>query len=172
MLAKVFARTVKASLHRGDTGFERLGNFRMTTPFLHQRKQRAVLGPQLGQRMAQGIEFLRIHRSGRLGNIFMLLSERKKDPAQLLPPQLVDAGVAREPEKPGLELRGSLQAIESTNHLDEHLLREVLHVVAPAGHGVNKARDPVLIADHKLPLGAFITLLGPPNEIGQRSRRR
>lgn len=171
MLAQVFPGPVEASLHRGDTGFERLGDFRMTTPFLHQSKQRAILGPQLGQRMPQGVEFLRIDRSWRFGYVFMLLAEREKNPAQLLPPQLVDARVAREPEKPGLELRRGLQAIEGTDHLDEHLLRQVLHIIAPARHGVNEARDPMLIADNELPLGDFITLLGPPNEVGQRSRR-
>lgn len=170
MLAQVFARAVEASLHRGNTGFERLGDFRMTTPFLHQSKQRTILRPQLGQRMPQGVELLRIDRPGRLGNVFVLLAKREKNPAQFLPPQLVDARVAREPEKPGLELGGSLQAIEGADHLDEHLLRKVLHVIASARHGVNESRDPVLIADHKLPLGAFIAFLGPPNEIGQGSR--
>ena len=98
MLAKMFARAMKASLHRRHAGFERIGNLRMTTPFLHQRKQRPILRPQLGQRVTQGVEFLGIDRPGRLGNIFVLLAEREKNPAQLLPPQLVDTGIARESE--------------------------------------------------------------------------
>lgn len=170
MLAKMFACAMEASLHRSDAGFEGFSNFRMTTPFLHQGKQRAVLRPELRQRVTEGVEFLGIDRPGRLRNVFVLLAKREKNPAQFLPPQLVDAGVAREPEEPRLELGGSLQAIDGTDHLDEHLLRKIFHVIAPAGHGVNEARHPVLIADHKIPLGSLVALLSPAHKVGQGSR--
>ena len=170
MLAKVFARAVEASFHRGNTGIKSFGNFRMTTPFLDECKQRAVLRPQLSERMPQRIELFGIHCSRRLGNVLMLLPKRQENPPQLLPAQLIDAGVAREPEQPRLELRGRLQPIERADHLDENLLREILDVVTSSGHGVNKAGDPMLIADNELPLGDFVALLGPPHKVGQRIR--
>ena len=64
------------------------------------------------QRVTQCIELLGIHRTRRLRNIFVLLAKRQKNPPQLLPPQLIDAGVAGEPEQPRLELRRRLQTIE------------------------------------------------------------
>ena len=170
MLAKVFARAVEASFHRGNTGIESFGNFRMTTSFLDERKQRAVLRPQLSERMPQRIELFGIHCSRRLGTVLMLLAKRQEDPSQLLPTQLIDAGVAREAEQPRFELRGRLQPIERADHLDENLLREILDVITSSGHGVNKTGDPMLVADNELPLGDFVALLGPPNKVGQRIR--
>ena len=170
MLAKMFARAVEASFHRGDTRVERFGNFSVTAPFLDQRKQRAILRPQLGERVTQCIELLGIHRAGRLGNVLVLLAKGQKNPPQLLPPQLIDAGIPREPEQPRLELRGRLKAIDGTHHLDKHLLREILDVITSTGHGVNESGDTMLIADDKLSLGGFVAFLSPPNEIGQRSR--
>ena len=170
MLAKMFACAMEASLHRSDASFERFSDLRMTTPFLHQGKQRAVLRSELRQRMTQGVEFLGINRPGRLRNVFVLLAKREKNPTQLLPPQLVDTRVTRESEKPRLELGGSLQAIDGTDHLDEHLLGQIFDVIAPTGHGVNEACHPVLIADHKFPLGGLVALLSPPHKVGQGSR--
>ena len=100
MLAKVLARAVEASFHRGNTGIENFGNLGMATPFLDERKQRAVLRPQLRQRMPQRVELFGIHRSRRFGNVLMLLAEGQENPPQLLPAQLIDAGIAREPEQP------------------------------------------------------------------------
>ncbi len=170
MFAKMFARTVEASLHRGNAGLEGLRNLGMTTTFLHQGKQGTILGSELRQRVPQGVQFLGIDRAGRLGNVFVLLAEREKNSAQFLPAQLVDAGVAREPEKPRFKLGGRLQTVDRSDHLDEHLLRQVLHIIASAGHGVHEPRHPMLIADHKFTLGALVALLSPPHEVGQGSR--
>ena len=170
MLAKMLARPMEASFHRCDACIENLGDFSMAVTFLDERKQRPILRSQLSQRVAERIEFLGIHGTGRLGNVFMLLAEGEKYPPQLLPPQLIDARISRQAKEPGFELRGCLQAIECTNHLDEHLLRQIFDVIAPAGHGVNEAGNPMLVADNKLPLGGFVALLGSPHEVGQRSR--
>jgi hypothetical protein len=170
MLAKVFARAVEASFHRGDTGIESLGNLGMTAPFLHERKQGPILRPQLAQRVAERIEFFGIHRAGRFRNILMLLPEGQEDAPQLLAPQLIDARVPGEPEQPRLELRGSLQAIDGANHLDEDLLRQIFDIITATGHGVDKTSDPMLVADNELSLGVFVALLSPPNKVGQRSR--
>jgi len=170
MLAKVFARTVKASFHRGDTGGENLGNFCVAAPFLHQCKQRTILRAQLSQGVAESVQLLGIHRAGRLGNIFVLLAKRQENPAQLLAAQLIDAGVAREPKQPRLELRRRLQTIQRSDHFDEHLLRQVFDIIASSRHGVNKSRDPMLVGDNELPLGVFLALLSPPHKVGQRSR--
>ena len=100
----------------------------------------------------------------------MLLAERQKNSTQLLPPQLIDARIPREPEQPRLELRRRLQTIERADHLDEDLLRQILHVITSTGHGVNEACDAMLVTDNELPLSGFVALLSPPNEVGQRSR--
>jgi hypothetical protein len=170
MLAKVFPRTVEASFHRGDAGVESFGNFGMAPAFLNQREQRAILRPQLRERMTQGVELFGIHRTRRLRDILMLFAEWQKNPAKFLPTQLIDARIAREPEQPRLELRRRLQPIECPDHLDEHLLRQIFDVITSAGHGINEASDPMLVADNELPLGGFVALLGSPHEVGQRSR--
>lgn len=161
---------MKTSLHRSHGRIERVGDFGMAAAFLHESEERAVLRPELGQRVTQGIQFLRIDRPGRLGNVFMLLAKREEDAPKLLPPELIDAGVARETKKPRLELRGSLQAINRPDHLDEDLLGEIFDIIAPVSHGVNKASDPMLIGDNELALGVFVALLSPANEVGQRGR--
>lgn len=94
----MFARTVKASFHRGDARIENFGNFGMTPPFLDQRQQRPILRPELRQRVPQGIQLLGIDGARRFRDVFVLLAKREKDAPQLLPPQLVDAGIPGEPE--------------------------------------------------------------------------
>jgi len=170
MLAKVFTRTVKASFHCGDTSGKYVSNLGMAAAFLHQRQQGAVLGPELGQRVAEGVELLGVHRAGRFGDVFVFLAEGLENAPQLLAAELVDAGIAGEPEEPRFELRGSLEPVDRPDHFDEDLLREVLHVIAPIRHGVNKSSHPVLVADNELALGCFFALLSPTNEVGQRSR--
>jgi hypothetical protein len=170
MFAKVFTSAMKASLHRGDSGIEGLGDFRVTAALLHQSEQSPVLGPELLKRMPERIEFLGIDRAGRLGDIFVLFTERQKDAAQLLPAKLVDAGVTREPEEPRLKLRRSLQAVDRAHHLDEDLLREIFDVIAPVGHGENETRNTMLVGNNDLPLGVFVALLSPANKVGQRGR--
>ena len=170
MFAKVFAGTMKASLHRGDTGLESLGNFRVAAPFLDESQQGAVLRSELRQRMAQRVEFLGIDSSGRLGNIFMLLAEREKNPPQLLAAELVDAGIAGEAEKPRLKLRRRLEAVEGPDHFDEDLLGQILHIIASSGHGVNKAGNTMLVTDNELPLGVFVAFLSPADKVSQCGR--
>jgi hypothetical protein len=170
MLAKMFPGAVEASFHRSDTGVQSLCYFGMTAPFLNEREKGSILGPQLTQCMTQRIELLRVHRSSRLRNVFVLLAEREKDSPQLLPPQLIDTGVPRESEQPRLELGRSLQTIERADHFDENLLGKIFHVITSTGHGVNEAGDPMLIADNELSLGGFVALLSPPHEVGQSIR--
>jgi hypothetical protein len=170
MLAKMFARAVEASFHRGNTRGEGFGNFSVTATFLHQGKKRPILWPQLRERMPQRIELFGIDRAGRLGNVLMLLAERQKNTPEFLPPQLIDARIPREPEQPRLELRRRLQTINCPDHLDEDLLGEILDVITSTGHGVNESGNPMLVADDELALSGFVALLSPPNEIGQRSR--
>jgi hypothetical protein len=170
MLAKVFARAVEASFHCRDAGGKNFRDLRMTATLLDQCEERAILRAELRERVAQGVEFLGVDRAGRLGNVFVLFAEGEENPPQLLAAQLIDARVARETEKPRLELRGRLQTIQRANHLDEHLLRQVFDVIAASGHGVNEAGNAMLVTDDELALGGFIALLSPPNEVGQRSR--
>jgi hypothetical protein len=168
MLAKVFSRAVEASFHRGDTRVEGFCNFCVAATFLHKREQRPILRTKLGKSMPQRVEFFGIHRTRRLRNIFVFLPEREKNAPQLLPPQLVDAGVPREAEQPRFELRRRLQAIDGAHHLDEHLLREIFDVITSTSHGVYESSDPMLVADDELPLGRFVAFLCPPHEVGQR----
>jgi len=170
MLTKVFAGAVQAGFHGGDAGIECLGDLGVTAAFLHEREEGAVLRTQLRERVAEGIEFLGVDRAGRLGDVFMLVSERQKNATEFLAAELVDARVAREPEEPRFELRGRLQAVEGPDHLDEDLLRQILHVIAASGHGVNEAGDPVLVGDNELALSGFVALLSPADKVGQRGR--
>ena len=170
MLTKVFARAVKASFHCGNTCGQNFGDFRMAAALLHQREEGAVLRAKLGECVTQGIQFLGIDRARGFWNVFVLFAKRLKNPAQFLPAELVDAGVARQPEQPRLELRRRLQTIQGADHLDKNLLRQVFDVIASARHGVNESRDAMLVADDELTLGDFLAALSPADEVGQRSR--
>lgn len=170
MFAKVFAGTMKASLHRGHGRIQSFSNFSMAAAFLHERQERAVLRPKLSERVAQGVQFLRIDGPGRLGDVFVLFAKRQEDATKFLPAELVDAGVAREAKKPRLELRRGLQTVDRADHFNKDLLGQIFDVIAPASHGVNKASDPMLIGDDELALGVFVALLSPANKVGQRGR--
>ena len=162
MFAKVFGRD-GAGFHRGDAGGEVIWLRPSCT-----RARRAILRAQLGQGMTQRIEFLGVDGPGRLRNVFVFLAEGQENPPQFLAAQLIDAGVARKAEKPRLELGRRLQPIQRADHLDEHLLGQILDVIAAVCHGVNKSRHPVLIADNEFPLRIFVTLLGPPYKVSKR----
>ena len=170
VFAKMFPRTVEASFHRGDAGVESFRYFGMAAAFLNQCEKSSILRPQLSQRVPQRVQLLRINRTGRLRNILMLFAEGQENPAQLLPTQLIDAGVTREAEQPRFELGGSLKTIDGSNHLDEHLLRQVFDVITSSGHSINEAGHTVLVTDNELTLSGFVALLSLPHKIGQRSR--
>ncbi len=170
MLAKMLAGAVEASFHRDDTGLESFGDFSVATTLLHEGEQRPIMRAELGERMAERIEFLEAHGTGWLGNVIVLVAKRQENATQFLAPELVDAGVAREPKEPRLKLRRRLQSADGTDHFDEDLLRQILHVIATSGHGVNKAGHAVLVSDNELPLGGFVALLSPADKVGQRGR--
>ena len=119
---------METSFHRGNTGAESLGDFGVAATLLDKCQQRAILGAQLRQSMTERVEFLRIHRTGRLGDVLVLFSKRQEYPPQFLPAQLIDARVAGEAEEPRLKLRRRLQPVDGAHHLDEHLLRQILDV--------------------------------------------
>lgn len=166
----MFTRTVQASLHRGNTGGKSFGNFSMTAAFLHQGEERPILRPELGERMAQGIEFLRIDCTGWLRNVFVLLSKREKDAAEFLAAQLVDAGVPREPKEPRLELRGLMQTVDRASHLDENLLGKIFDVITAGSHSIDEASDAMLVVDNKLTQRDFVASLRPTNKVRQLVR--
>jgi len=170
MLAKMFAGPVKASFHGSHTGAKGHGDFSVTAAFLDQREERAVLRADLGQRVPQRIEFLGVDGARRLRDVFVFRAKREKDPAQLLPAEVIDAGVAREPEEPRLELRRSLQAVERADHLDENLLGQVLDGVAAIDHGIHESSHAVLVADNELALGPLVTALSAADELDQLGR--
>ena len=76
MFSKVFPRAVKASFHGCNAGVESFRNLGVASTFLHECQQGSILRPQLRQRVTQRIELLGVDRAGRLGNVFMLLTER------------------------------------------------------------------------------------------------
>ena len=170
MLAEMLTGAMEASFHRGHTGVQSFGNLGVAPSFLDQRQQRPILGPELRQRVSQGVQLLRVHRTGRLRDVFVLLAEREKNPPQLLPPELINARVPGETEQPRLELRRRLQTIEGSNHFDEHLLREVFHIITSSRHSINEAGNSMLVADNELPLGGFVAPLCSPYQVGQRIR--
>jgi len=172
VFAKVFTCSMEASLHGGDRGIERLGNFRVAAALLHQRQQRPVLWAKLFERVPQGIQLLGTDSTGRFRDVFVFLPERQKNPAQLLAAQLINARVTRQAEEPRLELGRGLQTVDRSDHLDENLLGQILHIIASISHGVNEPRDAVLIGDNNVPLGVFVALLSPADKVGQRGRCR
>lgn len=168
--AKVFPGAMQARLHGGNARSQGLGYFGVAAALLHEGHQGAILGTKLGERVAQGVQFLAIDGARLLGNVFMLGSKGKKNAAQLLPAQMIDAGVARKAEQPRFELGGGLKAMEGANHFDEYLLRYVLHGIAATGHGVDKSRDAPLVGDDKIALGDLFAVLGAPDQVDQRGR--
>ena len=170
MFAKMLTRTVEASFHRDDAGLEGFGNFSVAAPLLHEGEQGAIMRAELRKGVTEGVEFLEIHGAGRLGDVFVLVAKGQKDAAELLAAELVDAGVAGEPEEPRLELGRGLEPVEGADHFDEDLLRQVLHIIAAAGHGENEAGHAVLVGDNELPLGGFVALLSPADKVGQCGR--
>ena len=171
VLTKMLPRAVQASLHRGHAGGEDRGDLGMAAPFLHEGEQRAILRPQVLEGVPQRVEFLGVDRSRRLGDILVLRGEGQEDPPQLLAAQLVDAGVAGETEKPRLELRGSLQAVDGADHLDEDLLAEVLHLIAAVGDGEDEAGHPVLIGDDELVQSLLVATLRAAHQVNPICRR-
>ena len=111
MLSQLLAGTMQARLYGGNAGFEGLGDLGVAAALLHEGEQRAVLGTELGKGVAEGVELLAVDRAVGLGHVLVLRRERQEDPAQLLPPQVVDARVAGQPEEPGFELGGGLKAV-------------------------------------------------------------
>lgn len=170
MLAKMFTRTVQASLHRGNTGGKSFGNLGMAATLLDQGKQRAILRPKLGQRMAERVEFLGVDRAGRFRDVFVFLPERQKNATEFLPAQLVDAGVAGEPEKPRFELSRLMQTVDRAGHLDEHLLGKIFDVVTAGSHSIDEASDAMLVVDNKLTQRDFVASLRPTNKVRQLVR--
>lgn len=172
MFAQVLAGAMQPRLYGRDAGGENFGDFRMAAAFLNQGEQGAILGTELVERVAQGIEFLGVNRARGLGNILVLGPERQKYPAEFLAAELINAGIAGETEQPGFELGRRLETIDGSNHLDEDLLGKIFDIVATSGHGVHEAGHPMLVADNELPLGVFIALLGPADQCSQRGRSR
>ena len=171
MLTKVFAGAVQAGFHGGNARIECLGDLGVTPAFLHEREEGAVLRTKLRERVAEGIEFLGVDRAGRLGDVFVLVSEQQKNEAEFLATELVDARVAGETKQPGFKLRGSLQTIQCPDHLDKDLLGQVLDVIAAIRHGVNKASDAVLVGHDEFALSPLVALLGAADEVGELGRR-
>jgi hypothetical protein len=166
----MFTGAVQSSLHRGNRGSQGFGDFAVAAAFLDQGEQCAILGAELIQRMAKGVEFLGIHRAIRLRNILMLRGEGQKDTAKFLAAKMIDASIAGQAEKPGFKLGRSLQAVECANHFDENLLSYVFDGIAAAGDGVDKPGDPPLVADDKVALGRLVADLSPADEFNQGAR--
>jgi hypothetical protein len=170
VLAKLFSGPVQTGFHRGHAGIQRLGDFGMAAAFLNQGQEGAIVGPQLVQGVAEGVELLGIDGAGRLGHILVFRGKGKEDPPQLLAAEMVDAGVAGQPEQPGLELSGSLQPLQGPDHLDKNELGQILDRIAATRNGINKARDPVLVANDEIVLRPFLSPLGAADKFDQFGR--
>jgi len=172
MFAQVLAGAMQPRLYGGDAGGENFGDFRMAAAFLDQGEQGTILGTELVERVAEGIEFFGINRARGLGNVLVLGPERQKNPAEFLAAELINAGIAGETEQPGFELGRRLETIDGPDHLDEDLLGKIFDIIAASGHGVHETGHPMLVADNELPLGVFIALLSPTDQGSQRGRSR
>lgn len=170
MLAEMFTRTVQASLHRGNTGGKSFGNLGMAAAFLNEGEQSAILRAELGKGVAERIELLGVDRAGGFRDVFVLLTERQENATEFLAAQLVDAGIAREPEEPRFKLRGLMQTVDRTGHLDENLLGKIFDVVTAGSHGIHEAGDAMLVVDNKLTQRDFVASLRPTNKVRQLVR--
>jgi hypothetical protein len=168
---KMFASTMQAGFYRCNARAKGLGDFGVAAAFLDEGEQDAILRPELGEGVAEGVELLGADGAGRLGDVLMLGREREKDPAEFLPAEVVDAGVAREAEEPGLELFRRLKPGEGADHFDENLLRDVLHGVAAPDDGVDESGHPVLVRDDEFALGVGFAALGAADKVDQLGRR-
>src|SRR5208283_2691840 len=74
VLSKLFACAVEARLHGSDARAEALGDLGVAASLLHQREERAVLGPELGERVAERVELLRDRKSTRLNSSHITIS--------------------------------------------------------------------------------------------------
>ena len=100
MFAEVFPGAVEPGFHGRDAGGKSFGDFRVAAAFLHEGEQRAILRTELGECVAEGIEFLGIDGARRLRNVLMLVAEGHENAAKFLAAELVNAGVAGEAEEP------------------------------------------------------------------------
>jgi len=170
VFAQVLPGAVKAGLHRRDSGAEGDGDFSVAAAFLHEGEEGAVLRAELIEGMAEGIEFLGTDGTRRLGHVFVLGGERREDPAKFLPAEVIDAGVAREPEKPRLKLLRFLQACDSPDQFDKDELRDVLDRIAATDDGVDESGDAVLVGHDELALGVRIAALHAADKVDRGSR--
>src|ERR1017187_7337535 len=60
VLSQSFAGAVEPRLHGRDARPEALGDLRVAAALLNKREERAVLGPELGERMPERVELLRV----------------------------------------------------------------------------------------------------------------
>jgi hypothetical protein len=142
---------MKAGLHGGDARTKSDGDLGMTTAFLHQGEQGAVLGPKLIEGMAKRIMLLGVHGSGGFGDVFMLGCKGRENSAKFLTPKVIDTSVACQTEKPRFKLRRSLETVDGADHFNENKLGDVLDRVAPTDNRVNKTRHSMLVSNDKLP---------------------
>jgi hypothetical protein len=166
----MFTGAVQSSFHCRHGDAQRLGDLAMAAPLLDQRQEHAVLGSKLGERMPKGIEFFGVDRPLGLRDVLVFRAEWKEDPPQLLPTEVVDAGVARQAKEPGLKLLGGLKFVQGADHFDKYLLSNIFHRIAAAGYRIDEPGDPTLISLDKLRLGRLVTALGAADEIDQSGR--
>ena len=74
-LAKLFAGTMEAGLHGRDACPEGLGDLGVAAALLDEREERAVLGAELGEGVAEGVELLGVHGARGLGDVLVLRGE-------------------------------------------------------------------------------------------------
>jgi len=122
MFSKMFTGSMQSSLHRGNCRVQGLRDFPVAAPLLHKGEKGAVLRSKLFQSMFKCIKLLGINGPLGFRHVLVLGGEGKEDAAKLLAAKMVDAGVSGQTEKPGLELRGSLEPVEGANHFYEYLL--------------------------------------------------
>ena len=145
-------------------------HFDLAAAFLSKGEQGAIFRGKLLQRMSQCIQLFRVHRPCRFGDILVLRRKRRENPTEFLPPQVIDAGVARQSEEPCFELRGIVQPTDRSKHLDEDQLRQVLDRVPAPDDRIHKPRNAALIAEDQRTLRNFVAPLSLADEIAQGGR--
>ena len=76
VLTELLSGAVQSRLHGCDAGTESLCDLGVAAPLLDEGEEGAVLGPELGEGVAEGVELLGVHGALGLGDVLVLRARR------------------------------------------------------------------------------------------------